>query len=165
MMVKVLMHKDPEGNKRGHNKLRTYRKFKNDHMQEKYLTIIKDSYIRSSVTRMRLSAHRLMIERGRHLKLSVEQRICTKCDQNLVEDEFHAIMICKKYDNERTQLFHELSTVIITWKDMDINDKFITIMKLTFETISIAQFIHHIMIYDKITNTPSNITTMVPAPR
>jgi hypothetical protein len=38
------------------------------------LTTISDSHIRSSVTQMRLSAHHLMIEKGRHLHLNVEDR-------------------------------------------------------------------------------------------
>ena len=42
------------------------------HMQEKYLHIIKDSKVRSAVTKLRLSAHHLMIEKGRQLRLNLE---------------------------------------------------------------------------------------------
>ena len=61
---------------KGQNKLRTYCKFKMDHKQENYLTTISDSRIGTSVTKMRLSAHHLMIEKGRHLHVNDEDRLC-----------------------------------------------------------------------------------------
>ena len=50
----------------GGNKLRTYRMFKTDMNEEYYLTYIKDRNIRRNLTKLRISAHNLEIERGRH---------------------------------------------------------------------------------------------------
>ena len=74
------------GNNKSKNKLITYRTFKLDHKQELYLTKIKDTHIRSSVEKMRLSNHHLMIEKGRHMGLDLDKRICTKCNLNVIED-------------------------------------------------------------------------------
>jgi len=47
-------------------KLRTYRKFKEHHSQETYLSIISDRNMRTSMTKFRVSDHRPQIEIGRH---------------------------------------------------------------------------------------------------
>ena len=48
------------------SKLRTYAKVKTEIGIEKYLISIKNTDIRSKVTKLRLSNHRLAIETGRH---------------------------------------------------------------------------------------------------
>jgi hypothetical protein len=48
------------------NKLRTYRHFKNKINLENYLRVITDRNIRKNLTRLRISAHNLPIEKGRH---------------------------------------------------------------------------------------------------
>ena len=55
------------------------------------------------LTKFRISAHNLKIERGRYLRLPVEERICVLCGGN-VEDEIyfcycvpHLIMLGKPY--------------------------------------------------------------------
>ena len=51
---------------------------------------------RSVFTKLRISAHPLMIEKGRHLtpKIPVDQRIGTLCSLNEVEDELHFMLKC-----------------------------------------------------------------------
>ena len=34
---------------------------------------------------------------GRQLRLNLEDRLCTKCNQNVVENELHAVMNCSAY--------------------------------------------------------------------
>ena len=80
-----------------HNKLRTYRKLKRKHVREEYLTMFTNPIVRSSVSKLRLSSHKLIIEKGRHLRLKLEERICPKCNLNKIEDEFHRIMVCPAY--------------------------------------------------------------------
>ena len=58
------------------SKLRTYGKIKTDIGIERYLYHIPNVETRIAVSRLRLSNHQLMIEKGRHLKLDVSQRIC-----------------------------------------------------------------------------------------
>ena len=92
-----------EGSENG-NKLRTYRTLKSDFEFEPYLHNHKDINMRKNITKLRISAHDLMIEQGhyhRPKKLEIPQRICTHCSQGAVEDEKHVIMTCPRYTKER----------------------------------------------------------------
>ena len=54
---------------------------------------------RKAMTKLRLSSHKLMIERGRWLNTLPKDRLCTLC--NKLEDEFHVICECPRYDTCR----------------------------------------------------------------
>ena len=58
---------------------------------------------------MRISAHTLLIEKGRYSrpKLPRDLRQCTVCTQ--IEDEEHFILFCKKHDSIRKNLFSKLN--------------------------------------------------------
>ncbi len=144
-MVKSLMNNDIRKNNKSQNKLRTYRTFKLDHTQEKYLTVIKDAKLRADVAKMRISDHNLMIEKGRHMKLDTDKRICMKCNLNVVEDEKHAITTCPAYCNERASLFNNIRRELENWDHFDKNLQFIYIMKLEVLPIMSAKFISHII--------------------
>jgi hypothetical protein len=85
------------------NKLRSYRRFKTNFGFEAYLDHVKIPKFRTALTRLRISAHRLMIEAGRYKKLKPEERLCTSC--NAVEDEQHFLLHCTKLEAERRKLF------------------------------------------------------------
>ena len=70
----------------GGNKLRKYRKIKTDFKREQYLYADVDKKSLSNVIKNRVSNCNLNIEKGRYLKLPVEQRICQWCHMD-VEDE------------------------------------------------------------------------------
>ena len=96
------------------NKLRSYRIFKKQYELENYLISIKNIKHRITLTRLRISDHNLMIEKGRHTKpyTTPEKRICPTC-KNDVEDEFHFIIKCPTYKKEREdfqQLFKKHSS-------------------------------------------------------
>ena len=55
-----------------------------------------------ALTRLRIAAHRLLIETGRWVKpkpIALEDRKCITC--NLIEDEFHSILVCPMYTSFR----------------------------------------------------------------
>ena len=54
------------------SKLKLFSKVKQNHTLEKYLSIIKNFKIRSSVSRFRMSANNFQIEKGRHSKITIE---------------------------------------------------------------------------------------------
>ena len=59
----------------GGNKLRTYRKFKNDFKREQYLYTYVDKQSLSNYTRIRISnCNYLKIEKGRYVNLLVEKK-------------------------------------------------------------------------------------------
>ena len=79
-------------------KLRTHKLIKKKFGLEKYLEL-NERKNRKALSAFRISAHRLNIERGRYMKLKVEDRLCTTC--NVVEDEIHAICQCTKFQMSR----------------------------------------------------------------
>ena len=60
-------------------KIRTYA-FKNIFKCENYLNVIKDGKIRSCLTKFRISAHKLEIEKGRYSNTPLNNRICKFCN-------------------------------------------------------------------------------------
>ena len=85
-------------------KLSTYLSFKTNFGCENYLHIIKNSKLRSHLTKFRISAHKLRIETGRYTKVAREDRICNKCNLNVVEDECHFLFHCPHYQAARLSL-------------------------------------------------------------
>ena len=60
--------------------------------------------MRKIITKFRCSDHALEIEKGRHKKLKVEERICKICKTD-VETENHFLQNCPVYENIRFQFF------------------------------------------------------------
>ena len=61
-----------------------------------YLYKIHTLANRKAMTKLRLSSHKLLIERGSWLNILRKDRLCTLC--NKLEDEFHVICECPRYD-------------------------------------------------------------------
>ena len=72
---------------------RLYRHLNND--SNKYLFSFPNNYIRIALTKLRLSSHHLMIEKGRWNGINYVERKCNLC--NDLEDEYHFVMCCVKY--------------------------------------------------------------------
>ena len=86
-------------------KLDTYCKLKTHFGCEKYINEIRNFSYRRSITRFRISAHRLKIETGRYIKLDRSERLCTKCSTGAIEDEQHFLMECSKFNAFRNSFF------------------------------------------------------------
>ena len=80
-----------------HSKLRTYAKLKTEIEMEEYLDSIKNIKDRTALTKICLSNHDLMIEKGRHQGLQENLRLCPFCD-NKIENEQHFIIDCHTYN-------------------------------------------------------------------
>lgn len=78
-------------------KLETYCLLKTDFEPEKYISCVKNENHRISLTRFRCSAHNLLIEEGRHRNIERNLRICTKCNMNVIENEYHFLLVCPFY--------------------------------------------------------------------
>ena len=70
-----------------------------------YINEIRNFNYRRSITRFRISAHRLKIETGRYIKLDRSERLCTKCSTGAIEDEQHFLMECSKFNAFRNSFF------------------------------------------------------------
>lgn len=114
------------------NKLRTYRLFKNTIYPEQYLSNIKDREIRKYFCRLRVSAHNLPIETGRHRRpkvLPVCERVCDMCNCGEIGNEYHIMIDCKSLDQERKLLFKSINNYIHNFENLTSEDKFICIMQ------------------------------------
>jgi hypothetical protein len=109
------------------NKLRTYRKIKTDFKGEQYLYADADKISLSNLIKIRVSNCILNIEKGRYLKLPVEQRICQLCHTD-VEDEFHFLMNCDKLIHKRVTLFRNISNIVPSFKTMSDVEKFMFLL-------------------------------------
>ena len=97
--------------KKGKNKLRTYNTFKSKFTSEPYVYLIMPRSHRSAYAKFRCGTAPIKLETGRYEGIPVEDRICPVC-QNGVEDEQHVLLECPKYDDIRTQLLTDMSTVV-----------------------------------------------------
>jgi hypothetical protein len=97
--------------KKGGNKLRTYRLFKQSFASENYLNLACPAK-RKCMAQFRLSAHRLKIETDRfsckNKYIPPEERICEHCNMNKSEDESHFLTECTAYNTPRNKLYSNL---------------------------------------------------------
>ena len=77
---------------------------------ETYLLNLPNLDHLTAVARLRMSAHRLAIETGRHVrpKICKEERTCKNCDLEEVEDESHFLLKCPLYCQQRTILMRTI---------------------------------------------------------
>ena len=110
------------------SKLNSYCLYKKYFLVEKYLN--KSFNKRCNFSKLRVSAHILHSETGRHKKTKVppEQRFCTFCS-NLVENEFHFLLECNLYNQERNDFFNSVPSI----NDLTIGEKFVSLMSGNFE--------------------------------
>ena len=75
---------------------------------ETYLFINLPYSFKQSLVRFRTSTHDLMIEKGRHLGIDKDLRLCLFCKEwniQVIETEVHFLIECSKYDSIRKDIF------------------------------------------------------------
>ena len=120
-------------------KLRTYRIFKTELETELYVKYHLPRRQRSLLAQFRLGILPLRIETGRYDNTPIENRLCTMCDMNVVENEFHFVIECTRYRDYRNELYNRASFVINDLENMTSADKFSCICKFAQKYLS--QFI------------------------
>ena len=107
------MNNDTRKDPNQSNKMRTYRKVKkiDNYRCEDYLHQVTNIRHRTTMTKLRLSNHRLAIETGRYMRpyKKPNERICPLCKKE-AEDEKHFLVSCPGYQEKRKSLFEHLST-------------------------------------------------------
>ena len=97
-------------------KLQTYILFKSEYCTENYLKLYLSRSQRSLLAQLRTGILPLRIETGRYQnildkntvkfrKMKSNERLCTLCKENYVEDEIHFVCVCKIYDLHRKKLY------------------------------------------------------------
>ena len=122
------------------SKLRTFGMIKSSIGLEKYLKKVKNLKHRISLSRLRLSSHRLMIETGRHKKIAASERFCSFC-RTQIEDEIHFVIKCQIYDALRKPLVEACTALNQNFDHYTDREKFIFI--LTTENLQsiLAKFV------------------------
>ena len=91
------------------SKLAYYCQFKTEFKLEKYVECVSNDKLRSELAALRLSAHNLETERGRHIDVPRENRICRLCSMGMVESEFHFLLVCPLYTSIRRKFLTSTS--------------------------------------------------------
>ena len=109
-------------------KLFTYSKLKPHFRYENYLCHVKIGQHRAALTKLRTSSHNLNIETGRYTrpKTPKEERLCTTC--NVIEDEYHFLICCSRYNDERCHLFQNITHICPNFASLGNSDKFSYLM-------------------------------------
>ena len=86
-------------------KLSYYRQFKTNFGREKYVDIIRNDFLRKTLSRFRMSSHCLEIEVGRYSNIPQNDRMCKLCSNHQVESEYHFLLHCPLYSDLRQKYF------------------------------------------------------------
>jgi len=106
-------------------KLRYYNMYKADIAQEDYLNYDIPKYQRSIFAQFRAGILPLQVEIGRFRNISLSERLCPVCSLESVEDEFHLLCICEKYQDLRIVLYEKASNLNPAFDSFDELDKFV----------------------------------------
>ena len=85
------------------NRCRMYKEVKLSFSASFYVGLNIHKYLRIYFTKLRLSSHKFLVERGRWVKPKVpyNERRCTLCNNPDVQDEFHITLCCAKFNSLR----------------------------------------------------------------
>ena len=106
-------------------KLRYYNMFKGDMYQEDYLKLNISKYQRSIFAQFRAGILPLQVEIGRYRNIPLEERLCTLCDACEVEDEFHFLLKCSRYEDLRKSLFEKALLSETSFLNLQDFEKFV----------------------------------------
>ena len=87
-----------------------YNKVTKCYRMEPYLAF-NDFEIRRTMSRFRLSAHDLAVEKGRQQNIPRNDRLCKMC--GVIEDEEHLLNECSIYQNERQNFLANIPSVVL----------------------------------------------------
>ena len=125
------------------SKLRTYSLRKTEAGCEDYLHTIRNTTLRQTLTKFRLSNHALNIEKGRHAtpKIPKEIRFCPFCTTK-VEDDEHFLLECPTYKHQRNKLQNTGPSSAQNVKRLTQKEQFVTLMTSKNSMIT-AKYIHN----------------------
>ena len=95
-------------------KLRTYNTFKTEFKTEQCLLSSLSKPERSQLAQLRCGVLPLRVETGRYVGLALNERLCTVCQNRVVEDEIHFILQCPTYADLRKRILFNDQTVLET---------------------------------------------------
>ena len=113
--------------------VRTYDKIKQDFIVEPYLYLVKKPKCRITISKLRCSPYSLAVEKDRHAKADLPERLCLFRKGNKEEDEIHFIIECCFYKDERDRLFRKVIIVNLNYASMHGVDNFVLVFRTNNE--------------------------------
>ena len=127
---------------RDDSKLRTYGKLKRTIGIESYLLSRIKVDCRIAMSKLRISNHELMIEKGRHLKIEKTLRFCPFCP-TYVESEKHFLLQCKAYTPIRDILMNNICNILPQFILLSEDEKFVSLLSEKVCIQIVAPYIHN----------------------
>ena len=93
------------------SKLRMLSILKDDFACENYLLLVPNKANRTALTKLRLSNHNLMTEKGRYVKVQLCDKSCPFCPDQ-IEDKFHFLIKCPIYTELRIGMLDDIKNII-----------------------------------------------------
>ena len=124
-------------------KLEFYRSFKNEYATSSYLELTRRVSDRRTLTKLRISNHKLMIELGRYNDTPRDNRLCPVCDCNQTEDEIHFLFYCSKYATTRDNFYKKIQPFIQNVSRLPVSDLILELMNSSIFFVNM-QFIKFI---------------------
>ena len=106
-------------------KPRYYNMYKSGLEKECYLNLNIPKYHPSLFAQFRAGILPLVIEVGRYRGLPLSARVCTIRQLQLMEDEYHILCACERYNEFRTALCNKASTTFNEFHNIPQLDKFV----------------------------------------
>ena len=104
-------------------KLRFYKTFKEHLTVENYVKYNLSPSERSCTAQLRAGILPLHIETGRFRNTKLENRLCSLCQLNEIEDEYHFLFSCSLYENARTNFVDKIKSENTEFENLDITSK------------------------------------------
>ena len=108
--------------------MRTYCQYKHSINAEDYVKCTFSRADRSILAKFRCGILQLHIETGRFNNTKLEDRVCSMCETNNIEDEFHFLCICPYYSSERLKLYNKVMHGNPVFEQLDDREKFNLLM-------------------------------------
>ena len=84
---------------------------------------MQNTHDRAVICKIRISAHPLMIERGRHLNIPREERYCPVCKNDEIEDEQLFLLKCNRFTSKREILENKINVIFQIQRNITIDEK------------------------------------------
>ena len=125
------------------SKLRSYRLFKSDYQNERYLTANLPVHHRSALVKCRCGIAPVRIETGRYERHALDNRLCIHC--NSTESEVHVICECPLYGDLRNSLFERAKFVIQNFDQLNVEEKMCAVLSYSDLVKITAKIIYEIL--------------------
>ena len=102
-------------------KLNFYSSFNTDATPSNSLQLITNQKHRRAVEKLRVGNHNLRIETGRHStpKVPEHMKTCQYCNSNQIENEFHFLLTCNRYNTIRKTFIDVITSKYPSFDSLD----------------------------------------------